>query len=54
MDERIKFADRLLDDEKMAVDCRGDDGKIGLTSLDANIIPSNTGACPFVVDWLSG
>jgi len=50
----IKFVPHLLDGEKMATDCRGDDGKTGLTSLDANIFPSNTGAFPFVVDWLCG
>ncbi len=50
MDEGIKFAVRLLDGEKMAADCRGDDGNNGLTSLNANMFSSSTGACPYVVD----
>ena len=50
----IKFVVQLLDGEKMATDCRSDDGNYGLTSLDANIFPSTTGAYPFVVDWLCG
>ena len=54
MDKRVKFMAHLPDGEKMAADCRGDDSNNGLTSLNANMFPSNTGACPDVVDWLCG